>query len=50
MAIDAAVAVNGGVPVIFVSSDDKGTAEAEQFFPGVGHGHDQAGEWDGIAR
>lgn len=35
MAIDAAVAGERGVPVIFVSSDDKGTAEAEQFFPGV---------------
>lgn len=35
MAIDAAMAGEKGVPVIFVSSDDKGTAEAEAFFPGV---------------
>lgn len=35
MAIDAAVAGERGVPVIFASSDDKGTAEAECFFPGV---------------
>ncbi len=35
MAIDAAVAGERGVPVIFVSSDDKGTAEAKRFFPGV---------------
>ena len=35
MAIDAAVAGERGVPVIFASSDDKGTAEAERFFPGV---------------
>jgi len=35
MAIDAAMAGQRGVPVIFVSSDDKGTAEAEAFFPGV---------------
>lgn len=35
MAIDAAVAGERGVPAIFASSDDKGTAEAERFFPGV---------------
>ncbi len=35
MAIDAAMAGEKGVPIIFVSSDDKGTAEAEAFFPGV---------------
>ena len=35
MAIDAAMAGKKGVPVIFVSSDDKGTAEAEAFFPGI---------------
>ena len=35
MAIDGAVAGELGVPVIFTSSDDKGTAEAERFFPGV---------------
>ncbi len=35
MAIDAAMAGEKGVPVIFVASDDKGTAEAEAFFPGV---------------
>lgn len=35
MAIDGAVAGVYGVPVIFVASDDKGTAEAERFFPGV---------------
>lgn len=35
MAIDAAVAGEMGVPVIFAASDDKGAAEAEQFFPGI---------------
>jgi len=35
MAIDGGVAGERGVPVIFTSSDDKGTAEAERFFPGV---------------
>ena len=35
MAIDGAVAGLYGVPVIFVASDDKGTAEAMRFFPGV---------------
>lgn len=35
MAIDAAVAGERGVPVVFVASDDKGTAEARRFFPGV---------------
>lgn len=35
MAIDAAVAGEHGVPVIFASSDDKGVAEARHFFPGV---------------
>jgi len=35
IAIDAAVAGGKGVPVIFVSSDDKGVAEARQFLPWV---------------
>jgi len=35
MAIDGAAAGERGVPVIFVASDDKGTAEARRFFPGV---------------
>ncbi|MEX0774414.1 MAG: M55 family metallopeptidase [Phycisphaeraceae bacterium] len=35
MAIDAAVAGERGVPVILVSSDDKGVAEAQRFFPGI---------------
>lgn len=35
MAIDAAVAGDEGVSPIFASSDDKGTAEAERFFPGI---------------
>ena len=35
MAIDGSVAGERGVPVIFVASDDKGTAEAERFFPGI---------------
>lgn len=35
MAIDGAVAGEFGVPVMFVASDDKGTAEAERFFPGI---------------
>jgi D-amino peptidase len=36
MAVDAAVAGRRGVPLIFVSSDDKGVAEAKAFFPWVG--------------
>lgn len=35
MAIDASMAGERGAPVIFVASDDKGTAEARRFFPGV---------------
>jgi D-amino peptidase len=35
IAIDAAIAGTRGVPVIFVVSDDKGTAEAKTFLPGV---------------
>ena len=35
MAIDAAVAGQMGIPVIFVASDDKGITEACEFFPGV---------------
>jgi D-amino peptidase len=35
MAIDGAMAGLMGVPVIFVSSDDKATAEARRFFPWV---------------
>ncbi len=35
MEIDAAVAGEAGVPLIFVSSDDKGTAEAKRFMPWV---------------
>lgn len=35
MAIDGAVAGERGVPVIFTASDDKGTAEARRFFPGI---------------
>jgi len=35
MAIDGGMAGELGVPVIFTSSDDKGTAEAERFFPGI---------------
>jgi len=35
MAIDGAMAGLHGVPVVFVSSDDKGAAEARRFFPGV---------------
>jgi len=35
MAIDGAVAGEMGVPVVFVSSDDKGTAEAKRFFPNI---------------
>lgn len=33
--IDGSVAGERGVPVIFVASDDKGTAEAQRIFPGV---------------
>ena len=33
--IDAAMAGERGVPLIFVASDDKATAEAERFFPGI---------------
>ena len=35
MAIDGAVAGSRDVPVVFVASDDKGTAEAKAFFQGV---------------
>jgi D-amino peptidase len=35
MAIDGAVAGEYGVPVIFVASDDKGTAEAKKFMPWI---------------
>ena len=35
MGIDAAVAGEMGVPVIFAASDDKAVAEAQGFFPGV---------------
>lgn len=35
MEIDAAVAGEMGVPVIFVSSDDKGVAEAKSFMPWI---------------
>ncbi|MCZ6635732.1 MAG: M55 family metallopeptidase [bacterium] len=35
MAVDGAMAGERGVPVIFVASDDKGTAEAKRFFPGI---------------
>ena len=35
MAIDGAMAGERGVPLIFVASDDKGTAEARRFFPGI---------------
>ncbi len=35
IALDAAVAGELGVPVIFVASDDKGVAEAKQFLPWV---------------
>ena len=35
MGIDGAMAGERGVPVIMVASDDKGTAEARAFFPGV---------------
>ena len=34
--IDAACAGESGVPLIFVASDDKGTAEAKRFMPWVG--------------
>jgi D-amino peptidase len=33
IAIDAAIAGSRGVPVIFLASDDKGVAEAQQFLP-----------------
>lgn len=36
LGIDAAVAGEMGVPPVFVASDDKGVAEAEAFFPGIG--------------
>jgi D-amino peptidase len=35
MAIDAAIAGVRGVPVILITSDDKGTAEARRFFPHI---------------
>ncbi|MFH1022378.1 MAG: M55 family metallopeptidase [Planctomycetota bacterium] len=35
MAIEGAIAGDIGVPVVFVSSDDKGVAEARRFFPGI---------------
>lgn len=35
MGIDGAVAGSRGVPVVFVASDDKGVAEAQDFFQGV---------------
>lgn len=35
MAVDAAIAGRRGVPIIFVSSDDKGVSEAKEFFPSV---------------
>ena len=35
MAIDAAMAGERGVPVIFVASDDNGAEEARSFFPGI---------------
>lgn len=35
LAIDAAVAGEFGVPPVFVSTDDKGVAEAQAFFPGI---------------
>ncbi len=35
IAIDAAMAGEIGVPVIFVASDDRGTAEARQFLPWI---------------
>lgn len=35
MAIDAAVAGEQGIPVVFVASDDKGVKEAAEFFPKV---------------
>ena len=35
MAIDAAMAGEQGVPVVLVASDDKGVAEATEFFPNV---------------
>ncbi|MFM1851065.1 MAG: DppA1 [Verrucomicrobiota bacterium] len=35
IAIDAAVAGAHGVPVLFMASDDKAVAEANEFFPGI---------------
>ncbi len=35
LAMDASIAGERGVPPIFVSSDDKGVAEATSFFPGI---------------
>ncbi len=35
LAIDGAMAGSHGVPVVCVASDDKGTAEALSFFPGI---------------
>ncbi len=35
LAVDAAVAGTLGVPPLFVASDDKAVAEAEEFFPGI---------------
>ncbi len=35
LAVDAAVAGTLGVPPLFVASDDKAVAEAQEFFPGI---------------
>lgn len=35
IAVDAAVAGAHGVPAIFMASDDKAVAEAQEFFPGI---------------
>lgn len=35
IAVDAAVAGAHGVPAIFLASDDKAVAEAQEFFPGI---------------